>query len=78
MLGINLSIMKQKLLFMEDDMKEIWIETFHDLNEAVMWQENLLWEEEMKGGLKGEILQLPDGSWRVSVIRDNYQLELDI
>ncbi|HRP36295.1 MAG TPA: hypothetical protein PLS50_00640 [Candidatus Dojkabacteria bacterium] len=60
-------------------MKYVEIRDFNSLSDACIWVEQTLYDMEIdSGGIKGELLQLPDGRWRGSVITDEYQMELAI
>lgn len=57
-------------------MREFRLETFGNLEDAMMWLENELYELELHhDNLKGEVTYI-DGQWRVAVMIEEPQLEL--
>jgi hypothetical protein len=59
-------------------MKEFRLETFNNLEDAMMWLENELYELELHhDDIKAEIIYV-NLKWRVSVILDGGQLELPV
>lgn len=59
-------------------MTEITINDFNDLEDSLLWIEHELFERAMDHNyVKGEVLLLPDGRWRVSVMYGDGQIEMD-
>lgn len=59
-------------------MKEFRLESFSDLDDAVMWLESQLFELELtEDYLKGELVRIGN-SWRVAITIDDGQGELDV
>lgn len=60
------------------DMKEISVNVFYNIDEAVIWIENEITELAFKGydDIKAELV-LIDGAWRCGVITDTRQIEFD-
>ena len=59
-------------------MKEFRLEVFGNLEDAMMWLEQTLYELELDHeSLKGEVTYI-NNSWRCAVTIDNLQLELPL
>lgn len=59
-------------------MKEFRLESFSDLDDAIMWLESQLFELELtEDYLKGELVRIGN-SWRVAITIDDGQGELDV
>ena len=59
-------------------MRKVEIEQFNSLEQAITWLEKALYDYELfEDDLKGEIT-LVGAQWRVSVITDTAQGELDV
>ncbi len=59
-------------------MRSIRLESFNNLEDAIMWIEHELYELELEySDLKGEI-EFIDGRWRVSVVTNSRQLEMKV